>query len=201
LYFLFLRVSNRKKGKAFKTSPQKNPLKEEAFCLVGKIKILTMKSRVTVLTTLVLLLDAAIIVVGGHSKKQSCPSNKSHRFGPMGLPVHLELRGGELQEPANVAELDVILTDAANRGQLTVIDFTATWCGPCQAIAPIYDQLSDLMTDVVFVKVDVDNCPDIAAKYAVSAMPTFVFIKKGEVIDRMMGANPAGLQGLIEEHS
>lgn len=56
------------------------------------------------------------------------------------------------------------------------------------------------MSDVVFVKVDVDENADIAAKYSVSAMPTFVFIKEGEVLDRLMGANAARLQELIQEH-
>jgi thioredoxin 1 len=56
------------------------------------------------------------------------------------------------------------------------------------------------MSDVVFVKVDVDENPDTAAKYSVSAMPTFVFIKGGEVVDRLMGANAARLQELIQEH-
>jgi thioredoxin 1 len=56
------------------------------------------------------------------------------------------------------------------------------------------------MDNVVFIKIDVDDNPDTAAKYNVSAMPTFVFIKGGEVVDRLMGANPARLQELIDEH-
>lgn len=56
------------------------------------------------------------------------------------------------------------------------------------------------MTDVVFLKVDVDENPETAARYSVSAMPTFLFIKKGEVVDRLMGANAPRLQELIEEH-
>jgi thioredoxin 1 len=55
------------------------------------------------------------------------------------------------------------------------------------------------MSNVVFVKVDVDENPETAAKYSVSAMPTFVFIKEGEVVDRLMGANAARLQELIQE--
>ena len=58
----------------------------------------------------------------------------------------------------------------------------------------MYIELSEDMPGVVFLKVDVDENPDTAAKYGVSAMPTFVFIKKGEVVDRLMGANPAALQ-------
>ena len=56
------------------------------------------------------------------------------------------------------------------------------------------------MSDVVFIEVDVDDNPDTAAKYSVSAMPTFLFIKGGEVVDRLMGANPDRLQELINEH-
>ena len=61
-------------------------------------------------------------------------------------------------------------------------------------ITPLFKELSEDMPGVVFLKVDVDENPDTAAKYGVSAMPTFVFIKKGEVVDRLMGANPAALQ-------
>ena len=53
---------------------------------------------------------------------------------------------------------------------------------------------------MVFLKVDVDENPDTAAEYNVSAMPTFVFIKGGEVVERLMGANPGRLQELIEEY-
>jgi thioredoxin 1 len=59
--------------------------------------------------------------------------------------------------------------------------------------------MSESMDDVVFVQIDVDDNPDTAARYNVSAMPTFVFIKNGQVVDRLMGANPARLQELIEE--
>lgn len=68
-------------------------------------------------------------------------------------------------------------------------------------IAPLFEELSEQVDNVVFVKVDVDENPDTAAKYSVSAMPTFVFVKDGEVVDRLMGANPTRLQELIEEHA
>jgi len=63
-----------------------------------------------------------------------------------------------------------------------------------------FKELSEQFEDVVFLKVDVDENPDTAAKYSVSAMPTFIFIKGGEVVDRLMGANPDRLQELILEH-
>jgi len=68
-------------------------------------------------------------------------------------------------------------------------------------IGPLFEELSENYDNVIFVKVDVDENPDTAAQYSVSAMPTFVFIKNGEVVDRLMGANPTRLQEMIEEYS
>ena len=53
--------------------------------------------------------------------------------------------------------------------------------------------------NIVFLKIDVDDNPDTAAKYGVSAMPTFIFIKQGEVVDKLMGANPPKLKEMLDE--
>ena len=68
-------------------------------------------------------------------------------------------------------------------------------------IAPIFKELSDAFPNVVFLKVDVDENSETAAKYEVSAMPTFLFIKRGEVVDKVMGANAPALQKLLDELS
>jgi thioredoxin 1 len=115
------------------------------------------------------------------------------------LPA-IEVRGGAVLEPESAADVDAIVLRAGSEGKLVVIDFSATWCGPCRIIAPLFKELSESIEDVVFVKIDVDENPDTAAKYNVSAMPTFVFLKGGAVVDRLMGANPARLQELIDEH-
>lgn len=134
------------------------------------------------------------------NKGNTCPSPRSSSF--FGVPKNAlhQLRGGAVLEPETLNEVEGILVKAGASQQLVVIDFSATWCGPCKMIAPLFKELSEAMPDVVFLKVDVDENPDTAAKYSVSAMPTFVFIKGGEVVDRLMGANPARLQELIDEH-
>lgn len=72
-----------------------------------------------------------------------------------------------------------------------VVDFYATWCGPCRLIAPILDQLSTSYAGKVkFVKVDIDEAPDVADQYAVSGVPTLLLIKGGQEADRMQGAAP-----------
>ncbi|KAG1052559.1 hypothetical protein G6F43_005318 [Rhizopus delemar] len=89
--------------------------------------------------------------------------------------------------PKDAADLNQIL----NNNKYVVIDFTATWCGPCRMITPILEQLSAKFENVVFVKVDVDELSDIAQEYAVRAMPTLYFMKDGEKVDDIVGANPA----------
>ena len=72
-----------------------------------------------------------------------------------------------------------------------VVDFSASWCGPCKMIGPLYDQLSldRKHKNVLFVKVDIDQNPDIAARYQIKSMPTFVFMKNRREIDRFSGAD------------
>ena len=111
-----------------------------------------------------------------------------------------QLRGGAVHEPETLEDVEALLVQAGSQSQLVVLDFSATWCGPCKMIAPLFAELSEQYTNVVFLKIDVDDNPDTAAKYNVSAMPTFVFVKQGQVVDRLMGASPQRLQELIDEH-
>ncbi|KAK7827687.1 thioredoxin h5 [Quercus suber] len=81
-----------------------------------------------------------------------------------------------------------------------VIDFSATWCGPCQFIEPTFKELSSKYTNVDFVKIDVDELEAVAQEFAVEAMPTFIFVKKGKVVDKVVGARKDELQTKIEKH-
>jgi len=94
------------------------------------------------------------------------------------------------------AKMDEHKTD----GKLVVIDFFATWCGPCVFISPYFAELSEQFTDAVFLKVDVDNCSDTSSKCGIRAMPTFQCYKNGAKVDEMVGASKDKLKGLIEKH-
>ncbi|XP_015894861.1 thioredoxin H2 [Ziziphus jujuba] len=87
-----------------------------------------------------------------------------------------------------------------NSDKLLVIDFTATWCGPCRFMEPILNEFVDKYSDVEFVKVDVDELPDVATEYGVQAMPTFLLLKRGNQVDRVVGASKDDLQEKIEKH-
>ena len=83
-----------------------------------------------------------------------------------------------------------------------VIDFYATWCGPCKKLGPLFSKLSNEYLTVSFLKVDSDEAEDLCKHYEVSALPTVLFIKNGEVVSIIKGFNEnkiiSELQELIE---
>merc|ERR1712168_1419912 len=81
---------------------------------------------------------------------------------------------------------------------LCVVDFWATWCGPCRVIAPKVEAMSAEFTSVNFHKVDVDENDVAAAAAGIKAMPTFKLYKSGKEVAELVGANEAKLRALVE---
>ena len=77
-----------------------------------------------------------------------------------------------------------------NSSSPVVIDFHATWCGPCKVLSPILEELNDEIEGVEFVKLDVDQHPEIAGANGVMGVPTVVMLKGGEVKERFVGVQP-----------
>ena len=76
---------------------------------------------------------------------------------------------------------------------LAVVDFTADWCPPCRVLAPHIEALArEFEGTVVVAKVDVDDQPDLVARFGVLSMPTLIFFRDGQVVDRIIGALPPG---------
>ncbi|KAL7132937.1 hypothetical protein ABFS83_12G108600 [Erythranthe nasuta] len=84
--------------------------------------------------------------------------------------------------------------------KLIVIDFTASWCGPCQFILPSVNEFAEKYGDVDFIKIDVDELHDVAQEFGVQAMPTFILMKGGKEVDKVVGAKREDLQKKIEKH-
>ncbi|QSZ34223.1 hypothetical protein DSL72_005813 [Monilinia vaccinii-corymbosi] len=83
--------------------------------------------------------------------------------------------------------------------KVVVLDAFATWCGPCKAIAPKVAQLSEQYPAAHFVKIDVDEVPDVAQELGIRAMPTFLIFKGEEKVGEVVGANPVALEEAIKK--
>jgi len=80
--------------------------------------------------------------------------------------------------------------EVLNSDKPVLIDFWASWCGPCRMIAPILEEISEERDDIKVCKVNIDDEIDLAAKYQIVSIPTLVFVEDGEEISRSVGARP-----------
>ncbi|KAK1751250.1 thioredoxin-like protein [Echria macrotheca] len=125
---------------------------------------------------------------------------------------------GKVFKITKPAELDALLSSTTH----VVVDFYADWCPPCRAIAPVFSELADTHAQdgqLAFAKVNVDHVTDVAGRYGVSAMPTFVFFEKGKpggvkveglaprgsvvlgdggLVERVRGADRAALLAVVQ---
>ncbi len=93
-------------------------------------------------------------------------------------------------------------TDVVSSDKLTVVDFWAEWCGPCRAIGPIIEELGKEYDGRVNVgKLNVDHNPEVSINYGITSIPAILFFKNGEVVDKLVGAQPKGnFVKKIEQH-
>ena len=92
--------------------------------------------------------------------------------------------------------------EAAKKKPKAVVYFTAVWCPPCKMISPIFEEMAKAKSsdENVFLKVDVDELPEITQDAGVSAMPTFQFFQNGKKVDQLKGADPTTLKELVDKY-
>ncbi|KAF6143014.1 hypothetical protein GIB67_041082 [Kingdonia uniflora] len=89
---------------------------------------------------------------------------------------------------------DEKLTESSREGKIIVANFSAAWCGPCKMIAPFYSDLSLKYPSLIFLTVDVDELTEFSSSWDIRATPTFFFLRDGQQIDKLVGANKPELQ-------
>lgn len=92
---------------------------------------------------------------------------------------------------------DTFQKDVLQDKGLVFVDFHAEWCGPCKLTGPIIDELSNQMSDIKFVKIDVDQNQELSSQYSVFSIPTFMIFKGGKVVGQFVGA--MGKEGFVAE--
>ena len=106
----------------------------------------------------------------------------------------------KIKKPINLTDSNFDIEKS--KYSLLVVDFWATWCGPCKMISPIIEQLAEQYAGkIVFGKVNVDENPHISQRFGIQSIPTLMIVKEGQVIDVMIGALPKGqIENRIEQY-
>ena len=125
------------------------------------------------------------------------------------LHLVLRLRGGTVykieptESQTSLEHFTNVIENEDFNDKLLVFDFTATWCGPCKRVAPIFKEMSNkelYKKNCLFFKVDVDKCDDVAEHCNIQSMPTFLFYKAGKRIDSFSGANHHQIVNTIHKY-
>lgn len=103
---------------------------------------------------------------------------------------------------ANIINVNEFKNKVDNKDGVVVVDFFATWCGPCKMLSPVYDSVETEMGDKVeFYKVDIDQSMELAERFVVTTVPTVIVFKDGKEMDRLVGFIPKeNLKSKIESH-
>ncbi|XP_057460771.1 thioredoxin-like protein CXXS1 [Actinidia eriantha] len=114
------------------------------------------------------------------------------------------MTGHKQHVKSRVAKIDseetwnFFITQARKQGCLVIVHFTAAWCIPSVAMKPVFENLALSYQDIMFLEVDVDDVKEVASKMEIKAMPSFVLMREGAQVDKLVGANPNEIRKRID---
>lgn len=110
------------------------------------------------------------------------------------------LKDGDVISIHSSNEFEAKLKAASSLSRLVIVYFTATWCGPCRFMGPVYKSLAEKHRNVVFLKVDIDELGNVAHRWNVASVPTFSCVINGKEIDKVVGADKTGLERKLAQY-
>jgi len=179
----------------FRPSDKVMPIVEEAVKLKekhGNLKVIWMQLGIAVIMNKCIMSEHKRLIEEEDKELEQIKRKKLLRM---------------IKEKVKVMSEPIKLTDSnfeetVKKYDLMIVDFWAPWCGPCLVVSPIIEELAkEYAGKVVFGKLNVDENPKTASKFGVFSVPTIVFLRKGEEIDRIIGAVPKDyIKGKIEKY-
>ncbi|KAI8010648.1 Thioredoxin-like protein CXXS1 [Camellia lanceoleosa] len=110
---------------------------------------------------------------------------------------HEQLKKSRVVKVNSEETWDLFITKARDQGRPIVVHFTASWCLLSVAMNPFFEEMALSYQDVLFLVVDVDDVKEVATRMEIKAMPTFVLMREGAQVDKLVGANPAEIKKRI----
>ncbi|CAA0836188.1 Thioredoxin H9 [Striga hermonthica] len=123
------------------------------------------------------------------AKEKNYGDDSDHNF---------EIAGGNVHLITTKESWEQKLAEAQKDGKIVVANFSAAWCGPCRMIAPFFAELSEKHPSLMFLTVDVDELTEFSTSLDIKATPTFFFLKNGQQLEKLVGANKPELQKKID---
>ncbi|CAD6232912.1 unnamed protein product [Miscanthus lutarioriparius] len=106
----------------------------------------------------------------------------------------IDFGGGNVHVVTSKEDWDQKIAEANKDGKIVVANFSASWCGPCRVISPVYAEMSQTYPQLMFLTIDVDELMEFSSSWDIRATPTFFFLKNGQQVDKLVGANKPELE-------